>query len=638
MEYRREIDGLRAVAVLPVIFFHAGFNFFSGGYVGVDVFFVISGYLITSLIFIEWQKGQFSFARFYERRARRILPALFIVMLASIPLSLLLMTPVQLVDFSESIVSTLFFFSNFHFFIEEGYFAVASESKPLLHTWSLSIEEQFYIFFPSAFLLMLSFSRKLTVHAIVLVILLSMAFAQWSGNLISEPPFIENQFRWFDQSFLASYYMPFGRIWELLIGSLLAIYLSTRTLSENNWLQEMGAITGIVLIGVAVIEFDASTPFPSAYTLVPVLGTSLVILFATSENVAGKLLSSKLLVGFGLVSYSLYLWHQPVLAYVRLASPDWLEGLMLIPILAGCLLLSIITWKFVEAPFRNKHKLTSNGLVIWLFGAMFATVGFATTTIVKKGFIERYPSEDQKLLAINEKEMARYTPAYFKQRRFAPFEEDKYKIFVIGDSFAMDFLNMGIESGYLSSFSVSTHHIERQCGLVFSDQDLSTYIPADEKVYCERRGRFDNAHVRELIAEADMVVLAARWSDWVVSYLNETVSQISNIGGKRVIVVGSKNLGQVNVRAFLGTSLQDKVLHRSEIDDSEKGVIQKMRKNFTHLEYIDIQEIICGSYSNCPIFTPDGDLVSLDGKHLTKQGALYYGSRVFSETPFSLLL
>jgi peptidoglycan/LPS O-acetylase OafA/YrhL len=207
MRYRAEIDGLRAIAVLPVILFHAGFDVFGGGYVGVDVFFVISGYLITSILLSEFSQGDFSFARFYERRARRILPALFVVILACFPFAYVWMSPAQLDAFGLSVASVSIFASNILFWREAGYFDAASEIKPLLHTWSLAVEEQFYLLFPIFLALIWRYGRRWALAAVVCATIVSFAWAQW-GTSSDE----------------AKFFLAPARIWELFAGSIAAFY------------------------------------------------------------------------------------------------------------------------------------------------------------------------------------------------------------------------------------------------------------------------------------------------------------------------------------------------------------------------------------------------------------------------------
>lgn len=333
MEYRREIDGLRAVAVLPVILFHAGFSWFSGGFIGVDVFFVISGYLITSILIHDLEKGTFSIARFYERRARRILPALFFVMLCCIPLAWVWMLPAQFRDFSQSLVAITFFASNVLFWIKAGYFSPISEEKPLLHTWSLAVEEQFYLFFPLLLLVVWRFGRSPVFYTILVISGISLTLTEWG---------------WRYQPSANFYLLPF-RAWELGVGALCAMWLHARPQASSSLLSTLG----LGLITYSALAYDESVPFPSLYAMVPVAGTALIILFGTSSTLAGRWLSMKFPVGVGLISFSAYLWHQPLLAFARIRSlepPSW-EIMALLCV--ASLGLAYLTWRFVENPFRH---------------------------------------------------------------------------------------------------------------------------------------------------------------------------------------------------------------------------------------------------------------------------------------------
>lgn len=331
MKYRPEVDGLRALAVVPVIFFHAGFAPFAGGFVGVDVFFVISGYLITSILLREAETDSFSLIRFYERRARRILPALVLVVLACIPVAWMTMEPVEMKDFAQSIVAVSVFLSNVFFWLESGYFAAASELKPLLHTWSLAVEEQFYILFPLLLVLVYSLARGALVPIMVLLALASLALAEWGWRNAAS----------------ANFFLAPSRAWELLAGALCAVALR-REIAGNSWLSGLG----IAMIVASIMLFDEQTPFPSLYTLLPVLGTVLIIVFADQASLTGRLLSLRVFVGLGLVSYSAYLWHQPLFAFARLilerAPPVPLYWALIVATFA----LAYLSWRYVEAPFR----------------------------------------------------------------------------------------------------------------------------------------------------------------------------------------------------------------------------------------------------------------------------------------------
>lgn len=333
MKYRREIDGLRAVAVLPVILFHGGITTFSGGFVGVDVFFVISGYLITIIIHTEIREGRFSILTFYERRARRILPALVFVCLFCLPFAVMWMIPSQQGEFARSLVSVFLFGSNFYFWRANDYFASEAEEAPLLHTWSLAVEEQYYLIFPLVLLLLLRIGPRTTIGLLVLATLGSLALADYAS--------------W--QYPRANFYLLPTRAWELLCGSLCAFVLWRRGPLRNEWL---GAI-GLAAIVAAILLFDEATRFPSLYAVIPVLGTALIILFATEGTLVARVLSTKALVAIGLVSYSAYLWHQPLFAFARIRvgeEPVW----MMLGLSVLALVLATFSWRFVEQPFRRR--------------------------------------------------------------------------------------------------------------------------------------------------------------------------------------------------------------------------------------------------------------------------------------------
>lgn len=374
--YRPEIDGLRAVAVIPVILYHAGLADLPGGFVGVDIFFVISGYLITSILLSEMLAGRFSLANFYERRARRILPALFVVMLISLPLAWLLLDPPDFKAFAKSLVAVPTFSSNLLFWLESGYFDASAELKPLLHTWTLAVEEQYYLFFP--LLLMLGWRLGRTWLAVVLLIIAvaSLVVSQW-GAL---------------RSLSSAFYLLHARAWELLVGSLIAFYFSWRPRVEHSAsaLQQGASLAGLALIGLAIVNFDSSTTFPGINALVPTLGAALIILFANQHTVVGRLLGHRWPVLIGMLSYSAYLWHQPVFAFARHASllEPGLPVMLALAVLS--LVLAWLSWRFVEQPFRNKRHI-SRRQVFGLAGSasvLFAALGLAG--YLNNGFAQRF--------------------------------------------------------------------------------------------------------------------------------------------------------------------------------------------------------------------------------------------------------
>lgn len=385
MKYREEIDGLRAIAVISVILYHAGFSWFSGGYVGVDVFFVISGYLITSIILTESDSGDFSIVRFYERRVRRILPALFLVMLCCLPIAWVLLLPNQLVDFSKSLVAVPVFLSNVLFWRESGYFDLAADTKPLLHTWSLAVEEQFYVFFPLFILLFRRVGTKWLVGIIGFGAAVSICLAQFGGNLKLQSPYLANRFIYTDVPGWAFYLAP-ARAWELMLGALSAFYI-LRVVNESDrppnslLLRQTASLIGLALVGFATVVFGISTPFPSFYTLIPVLGTVLIILYADQETLTQRLLSTNALVKIGLISYSAYLWHYPLFAFARISHEKEPSPLTFSLLILLSLALAYVSWRFIERPFRqrgnfSRRQMFAGGLVGSLVFIAAGAIGY----------------------------------------------------------------------------------------------------------------------------------------------------------------------------------------------------------------------------------------------------------------------
>ena len=342
MQYRKEIDGLRAVAVLPVIFFHGGLFGVTGGYVGVDIFFVISGYLITSIILEEIEDNRFSILNFYERRARRILPALSVVLVLTTIAAFILMPANLLKSYSQSLVSVTTFSSNVFFYLTSGYFSTASDEKPLLHTWSLAVEEQYYIFFPVLLSALWFIGKKNLTLLISLLSISSILLAQY----LSEKQAVD-----------ANFYLIFSRAWELFAGSLLAITSIHQFSTSKSHKDVLGGI-GLALIIYSILFFNKQTPFPSVYTLVPVIGTVLIIAFSDSSTVIGKFLANKLFVSIGLISYSLYLWHQPLFAFLRMKTIGKPSEALIISAIVATFILSVLSFKYIETPFRNRKTFT----------------------------------------------------------------------------------------------------------------------------------------------------------------------------------------------------------------------------------------------------------------------------------------
>ena len=382
MKYRPEIDGLRAVAVIPVIFYHAGIQLFSGGFVGVDVFFVISGYLITSIIIADLEVGAFSIVKFYERRARRILPALFFVLAVCFPVAWGLLIPNYFMDFAVSVAGVVTFTFNFMAAKRVGYFDTAADLQPLLHTWSLAVEEQFYLFFPLLLVILWRLGKPVVISALIIIATISVYQMQW---IYTGP-----------QESSRAYYLLVTRGWELLAGAFIAFWFA-----RNNGVKgsQFLSITGLGLLVYAIFFFDKQTPFPSFYTFIPVVGTVMVIIGTSAKTLPYRFLSNRFVVGAGLISYSAYLWHFPIFVFARHVELSEPSAPVMFALTALSIVLAYFSWRFVEAPFRAQGGL-SRRFVFGSAGALSAIyILLGTVIYYSDGFDSRWSVEKREMLS-----------------------------------------------------------------------------------------------------------------------------------------------------------------------------------------------------------------------------------------------
>ncbi len=371
--YRPEIDGLRALSILGVVLYHARLGM-PGGYVGVDVFFVISGYLITRLILHDQQAGQFSVWNFWERRIRRIYPALVVTLLGTLAGSSLILLPADLCDTARAAASQTVLASNFYFWRHTGYFAAPAELQPLLHTWSLAVEEQFYVGFP----LLMWFCRNWTMQyrrMLFIVLAAGLWVACWYATKYHP---------------VAAFYLAPFRAWELLLGSIAAqIHYGL----ARRWFHEAATTAGLVMILLAMLVFHERTWFPGAAALLPTFGAVLVLLFAHRVTWTGRVLSHRLATGLGLISYSLYLWHWPLLSWGHYVGGMRFESLGLRLLLsATAVVFAYSSWRWIEQPVRRREWL---GSTRWLLLASFVgtllVIAGAGAIALARGFPNRFP-------------------------------------------------------------------------------------------------------------------------------------------------------------------------------------------------------------------------------------------------------
>lgn len=373
--YRPDIDGLRTLAVLPVVLNHVGVRGFMGGFVGVDIFFVISGFLISGILTRDIQAGRFRITEFYRRRVLRIFPALFVVLAAVTAATFAAMLPGEMIRYARSLGATILFGSNILFWSEAGYFDQASHIKPLLHTWSLAIEEQFYILWPLLLLLTARARRGVTVGVIAAITLISLGVSiVMVGNSPTD----------------AFYWLP-ARAWELSIGALVA------TMAHSirwRWLNEALGVIGLGMILYAIKFYNQETAFPGAAALVPCLGAALLIATGATGTWVARLLSIRPVTFIGKISYSLYLWHWPVIVFAQI-------GLFLPKtpaVMAGEIALSIalatLSWRYVERPFRTRPNWPTRSVLLGALAAMALGLGVTAIMLAGKGFPQRFTPKE----------------------------------------------------------------------------------------------------------------------------------------------------------------------------------------------------------------------------------------------------
>lgn len=644
MHYRPEIDGLRALAVLPVMLFHAGFQTFQGGFVGVDVFFVISGYLITSIILAELEAGRFSIVRFYERRARRILPALFLVMFVCLPFAWLWLLPPSMKSFSQSVAAVSMFASNILFWRTSGYFDSAAELKPLLHTWSLAVEEQFYVLFPICLMLAWRLGKHWTLGLFGVAFVTSLGLAQHSS--IAEPA--------------AAFYLLPTRAWELLTGAFVAIYMAKPGCrSSSTGLQTAGGLLGVSLILMAIFAFDKETPFPGFYALVPTCGTAIILLCATQSDVVGKFLGNRLLVGIGLISYSAYLWHQPMLAFAKHQTSGEPGKALL-----GCALLvsgmlAYFSWRYVEVPFRIKGTVSRPTLFISsVFGsALF--LAFGLLGHFSNGYQWRYGQDQTSFLDHFDNRFPDWNYArrenwyenfriecdmYDIPRHWAGdettlkreiatdcFTRDHKQwpnaIMIWGDSHAQHFY-AGLKQVLPSSWQI-LQVASSGCG-------PSVEFDADSEDYCDNSNQLA---LQTIVEGKPDVVLVGQEKNHDVVAMNKISATLRRHGIKKVIFVGpSPHWKDGGLPAIVAFRLWDNIPPYAKVGVDQDILLQdkSIKEQFItsqDVKYISLIDYLCGP-KGCRVYFGDDvreGITTFDYGHLTPIASFHFARDVLGK-------
>jgi peptidoglycan/LPS O-acetylase OafA/YrhL len=628
MRYRPEVDGLRSVAVVPVILFHAGLSAIRGGFVGVDVFFVISGYLITSIIIDQHQRGTFSLLDFYARRARRILPALFLVVLCMVPFAWLWMVPGQLREASQSVVAVSVFASNVLFWLHSGYFDRLAAERPLLHTWSLGVEEQFYLLFPVTFLLLWRFGKRWLGAVVVALAIVSLTLAEY----------------WQPWDASAAFYLLPTRAWELAIGVLCAL----SQFKQGQLKSELLSAVGLVLIATSVFVYDETVPFPSLYTLVPVGGTALVILFAAQHTRTARLLSARPLVGIGLVSYSAYLWHQPLFALARIRSFEPPGTFVMLALSGLSVLLAYVSWRFVEQPIRHFRGWSPSRVLVVAAAVSAVFLGIGAWGYLTDGFRTVKTTGEQRALLdharISPKRGACHTRGrdYLKPANACEYFDGTVTWAVLGDSHAVELAFSVAERG--KGFGVKVKHLSFSgCGPALEHtaaeedcrnwtREAVTYLAAERSIDTvlvnyrlhkylsgEQIGVFP-----EVPNSVKDDVRDAYWTDLV-----GILRMLSDANKRVVLVLQAPELRRhVEELIMAPGSRGDRVgVTRQWWEQRKAFVDSHLRDLPRHVLVIDPTDLFCDR-ANC-YAVRNQETLYYDADHLSLTGASYVARRVF---------
>lgn len=583
---RTDIDGLRAIAVGAVLLCHTGLAVFSGGWIGVDVFFVISGFLITGIITRELTQGRFTFRRFYLRRVRRILPAVTATVLLCFPFAWWLMLPDFLQNFGQSAVATLLSANNFLLAVTSGYWELESTFKPLLHTWSLGVEEQFYVFFPLIFYVIMRAFQRRRSHVLLALGVLAAGSLIWAEFAITGNADV-------------AFYLPQYRAWELLIGAMASFVVAT----GRRWERFVPSLGLVAVVAAAILFSPTTTPAPGAWMLVPVLGTAAVLVYGPSDPWAQRLLTLRPMVFIGLISYSAYLVHQPVFAFIRVASLSEPDPWVFVAVLPLIVVLAWLSWRFVEEPFRNPKRISTRRLFALLAPSMSVAVVLGLVLHFSQGFPQRvFPhltSQGDVYVTYNER-----VRALTVGRPGAPTNPD---IVVVGDSFGRDVVN----------------------ALWEADPNLTGRIAyAEPENIREPFTPALIAQVGSAVSPTTLIVLSMH--DQTTAVGLQQVQQLSALHPRGLEALGTKSFGW-NLNPFGRVPLAERPAARVDVLPAVVAGNDEFARAVPH--YIDVIRLLGGDGRTVPVFDQDGNLLSPDRNHLTRFGAVMLGQRLRASAP-----
>ncbi|XOV79173.1 MAG: acyltransferase family protein [Aestuariibacter sp.] len=619
--------------MLLVLLFHAGFEFASGGYVGVDVFFVISGFLITSMIVKNLQDNNFNCAEFYLRRFRRIFPALMMTCFISVLVAAYIFVPRDVARTAGAAMHSMVGMSNFYFWQESGYFDSAATMKPLLHTWSLSVEVQFYLLWP--LLLLAVWWVGKTASLLVSIVLVSILSLAYSSELLGIS-YSSSGFN-YDKDGAIFYLLPF-RLFEFGLGALTAVLLNKIKLKET--LQILVSLGGVLLIGYATLMFDKQTDFPSWRAIFPCLGAVLIIVSGDSNRLTKALVASYPFRQIGVISYSLYLVHWPLFVFcwygLRIGE-SWYEKLLLIFL---SLIGAVLLYSCIEKPFRRARNQSGEErktfmismiamVTIALFGHAWATQGWSSGSLKNR---ERLTQQEWQSYTIDDQLVLPATAFhnYVWQRHLElerPFHNhSKFNVLVIGDSMAGDFTNILLESPLArDNIEVRTIAIRGGCKSIFGIKDVSKLPNGMDVEVC--RSQYDKIKQTKSFQDADKIVLASSWKYWTLPFLKETIDYLESNREVAVAVVGIKAVKKHGLTVYAQSFDAENETQR--LQQETLTINEALRTMVGPQNFLDLTQYYC-TRNECPLTTPEGYVLYYDNIHVTPKGAAFIGEKVYS--------
>lgn len=617
MIYRNELNGLRAIALIAVVIFHLGFEVMPGGFFGVDIFFVISGYLITTIIYKDKKLAHFSVIDFYLKRMRRLLPALYVILLFSTVAAYLMLSPNDGKDYYQSLVATVLFNSNTLFYIENSnYFGLAAEYKPLLHTWSLGVEEQFYLCYPFLLLALCKLKRVENIlAALVGSALIGFCLMMWCYR--NDPS-------------AAFYFLPM-RCWELLVGASVALYLEKRAnTSFNDRLANVGSLLGASLIGCVIFFFDPQILSMGLFLLISTIGAGLVILFATPGTLINSFLKQKWLVSIGLISYSAYLWHQPLISFFRYYLLRPLTLIDSIGVLVLTLILGAISWKGIEQPFRDRrvisHPIFFVLIVVLSLSFLLTGVAGHQTWGFKELKLSKIVAERKYIYVDHEIEAERKNVLSKEiEKKTVDISDTRIKkILILGDSVSHDLdLALKIKADNFSKYQFKNMSLD--------DPEMRSFLAYLQSTSLVAGQLSDYAEIKKQLDTSYEVVLAAGWTKETAKdglalakylatqrpvYIADAF-RIFNMAESSFYFANSSLDLELNNRYMYDRLLPEQLFIRDYFINS----IQ----NSSGIKYIDKFSFFCHKTDRvCTFYTDKQKPLMHDELHLTVEGELFY--------------